>query len=44
MQDLVAGEWRLPWDEKVRVKDGTSEGFPLAGKAAGAGDRYVGGS
>ncbi len=43
MQDLVAGKWRLPWDEKVRVKDGTSEGFPLAGNA-GAGERYVGGS
>ena len=44
MQDLVAGEWNLPWDDRVRVKDGTSEGFPLAGKAPGTGDRYVGGS
>ncbi|MGA7802960.1 MAG: formamidase [Gammaproteobacteria bacterium] len=28
MQDLVAGDYRLPWEEDVAVKDGTSCGFP----------------
>ncbi len=28
MRDLAAGEYRLPWEEKVRVTDGTSCGFP----------------
>ena len=28
MQDLVAGRYRLPWEESVRVTDGTSCGFP----------------
>ncbi len=27
MQDLVAGRYRLPWEESVRVRDGTSCGF-----------------
>lgn len=29
MQDLVAGHYRLPWEDQVQVKDGTSCGFPL---------------
>jgi formamidase len=28
MQDMVAGRYRLPWDARVQVKDGTSCGFP----------------
>jgi formamidase len=28
MQDLVRGEYRLPWEQDVRVTDGTSCGFP----------------
>lgn len=28
MQDLVAGRYSLPWEEKVQVTDGTSCGFP----------------
>ena len=28
MKDLVSGKYRVPWEEDVRVKDGTSEGFP----------------
>ena len=28
MQDMVAGQYRLPWEETVRVTDGTSCGFP----------------
>ena len=28
MQDLVAGQYRLPWEDSVRVTDGTSCGFP----------------
>jgi formamidase len=28
MQDLVAGRYRLPWENEVEVTDGTSCGFP----------------
>ncbi|MCB9930276.1 MAG: formamidase [Alphaproteobacteria bacterium] len=28
MQDMVAGRYALPWEDQVRVKDGTSCGFP----------------
>lgn len=28
MQDMVAGQYKLPWEDKVQVKDGTSCGFP----------------
>jgi len=28
MQDLVAGEYKLPWEDDVQVTDGTSCGFP----------------
>lgn len=28
MQDMVAGRYELPWEAKVKVKDGTSCGFP----------------
>lgn len=28
MQDLVAGSYRLPWEDEVAVTDGTSCGFP----------------
>jgi len=39
MEDLVNGRYRLPWEDEVVVKDGTSEGFPkptrsYSGKAA----------
>lgn len=27
MQDLVAGQYRLPWEDEVRVTDGTPSGF-----------------
>ncbi len=27
MQDLVAGQYRLPWEDSVRVTDGASSGF-----------------
>jgi formamidase len=29
MRDLVAGRYRLPWEERVAVTDGTSCGFPI---------------
>jgi len=29
MTDLAAGRYRLPWEDKVQVKDGTSCGFPV---------------
>jgi formamidase len=28
MQDLVRGEYRLPWEDQVRVTDGTTCGYP----------------
>ena len=28
MQDMVAGRYRLPWEDEVKVVDGTSCGFP----------------
>jgi formamidase len=28
MQDMVAGTFRLPWENDVKVTDGTSCGFP----------------
>jgi formamidase len=28
MHDLAAGKYRLPWEQSVRVTDGTSCGFP----------------
>lgn len=28
MKDMVNGSYRLPWEDEVAVKDGTSEGFP----------------
>jgi len=27
MQDLVAGRYRLPWEDKVEITDGTGAGF-----------------
>jgi formamidase len=29
MRDMVAGRYRLPWEDEVAVKDGTSCGFPV---------------
>jgi len=31
MQDLVTGKYRVPWEDRVQIKDGTSEGFPPPG-------------
>jgi formamidase len=28
MHDMVRGEYQLPWEQDVRVTDGTSCGFP----------------
>jgi formamidase len=33
MRDLVAGRYRLPWEDRVQVTDGTSCGFPLPNRA-----------
>lgn len=35
MQDLAAGEYRLPWEDSVRVTDGTSCGFPAPARVFG---------
>lgn len=35
MQDLVAGRYRLPWEDEVAVTDGTSCGFPRPTRAYG---------
>jgi formamidase len=29
MRDLMAGRYRLPWEDDVRATDGTSSGFPV---------------
>ena len=33
MQDLVAGRYRLPWEERVAVTDGSSCGFAIPNRA-----------
>jgi formamidase len=33
MQDLVAGRYRLPWEDAVAVTDGTSCGFPAPARS-----------
>jgi formamidase len=35
MQDMVAGQYRLPWEDTVRVTDGTSCGFPAPTRVYG---------
>ena len=37
MQDMVAGTYRLPWEDEVRITDGTSCGFPAPTRMRGAG-------
>jgi formamidase len=39
MRDLVAGRYRLPWEERVAVTDGTSCGFPRPNRPY-RGDRH----
>lgn len=36
MQDLAAGQYRLPWEADVQVTDGTGEGFPAPTRPYGA--------
>ena len=36
MQDLVAGRYRLPWENDVRTTDGTSCGFPAPTRRYGS--------
>ena len=35
MQDLVAGRYRLPWEDEVVHKDGTAYGFPKPSRRYG---------
>jgi len=35
MQDMVAGTFRLPWEDQVKVTDGTSCGFPVPTRVFG---------
>lgn len=35
MHDLVAGAYRLPWEDEVQVTDGTSCGFDAPTRAYG---------
>ncbi len=35
MHDLVGGKYRLPWEDQVQVKDGTSCGFPVPNRTYG---------
>jgi hypothetical protein len=36
MQDMVAGTARLPWEDQVKVTDGTSYGFPTPTRLFGS--------
>ncbi len=36
MQDMVAGTFRLPWEDQVKVTDGTPCGFPAPTRIFGA--------
>jgi len=36
MRDLVAGRYRLPWEDEVKVVDGTSCGFAKPTRRYGA--------
>ncbi|HET7888985.1 MAG TPA: formamidase [Bradyrhizobium sp.] len=36
MQDMVAGTYRLPWEDQVKITDGTSCGFPAPTRMFGA--------
>jgi formamidase len=38
MHDLVAGRYRLPWEERVQITDGSSCGFPLPNRPFRGGD------
>jgi formamidase len=33
MHDLVAGRYRLPWEDEVKIRDGSSFGFPASKRA-----------
>jgi formamidase len=33
MRDLVAGRYRLPWEDEVAVTDGSSCGFAIPNRA-----------
>ena len=35
-QDMVAGTFRLPWEDQVKITDGTSCGFPVPTRVFGA--------
>jgi len=35
MHDLVGGKYRLPWEDQVQIKDGTSCGFPVPNRTYG---------
>ena len=35
MQDMVAGTYRLPWEDQVKITDGTSCGFPAPTRVFG---------
>ena len=37
MHDLVAGRYKLPWEDNVEVKDGTGFGFPVPKRRYNAG-------
>jgi formamidase len=35
MHDLVGAKYRLPWEDQVKIKDGTSCGFPVPNRSYG---------
>ena len=42
MQDLVAGRYRLPWEDAVKETDGASCGFAAPTRSYGAGQHRDG--
>jgi formamidase len=42
MRDMVAGRYRLPWEDEVQVTDGTSSGFPAPTRSYRGADASAG--
>jgi formamidase len=42
MQDLAAGRYRVPWEDDVKQKDGSSSGFAVPTRSYGAGQQTGG--
>jgi formamidase len=41
MRDLLAGQYRLPWEDEVEVTDGSSCGFAIPNRAYQSGNPFT---